>query len=238
MENKEKILGVLGGIGPLATVYFMELLVRLTEADCDQGHISCIVFNHASIPDRTGYILDSTKPNPLPVMAEDARRLERFGADLIVIPCNTAHYFYDQIQNSVSVPILNIIEEAVKYAAENVKGIKKIGVLATKGTITVGTYQRACEKYGLEYAAPSLWDEQSLMNIIYNQVKAGKKIDYDEFMRIVNNMLGDGCDAVILGCTELSVIHSDLALSRPDVIDSMEVLARASILQCGKEVKQ
>ena len=90
---KEKTLGVLGGVGPLATVYFAKLLVEMTKADCDQSHISSVILNHASIPDRTEYILDNSKPNPLPVMIEDAKKLEKMGVDFIVIPCNTAHYF-------------------------------------------------------------------------------------------------------------------------------------------------
>ncbi|MDR1630637.1 MAG: amino acid racemase [Oscillospiraceae bacterium] len=233
----EKILGVLGGIGPLATVYFMELLVNLTDAASDQGHISCLVYNHASIPDRTDYIMDSAKPNPLPVMIADAQLLERSGAETIVIPCNTAHYFYEQIQKNVSIPIINIIEETVKYAHGHVPNLRTLGILATKGTITAGSYQKVCEKYGIHCAVPSLFDEQALMHIIYNQVKAGQSVDYKEFLRIVDSMLNEGCDAVILGCTELSVIHRDLNMDRPDVIDSMEVLAKVSIISCGKTVR-
>ncbi len=233
----DKTLGILGGLGPLATVYFMDLIVKLTNADKDQDHISMVVFNHAAIPDRTDFILDSTKPNPLPMMIEDAKKLEKSGADYVVMPCNTAHFFYEQIQRNISVPMLNIIEETVRYAVENISGIKKLGILATKGTITAGAYQQMCEKYGIDWAVPTLADEQSLMNIIYNQVKAGKDININEFVRIINNMKADGCDAVVLGCTELSVINKDFALNRNDVIDSLEVLAKKSIILCGKKVK-
>ena len=233
----DKTLGILGGLGPLATVYFMDLIVKLTDADKDQDHISMVVFNHAAIPDRTDFILDSTKPNPLPMMIEDAKKLEKSGVDYVVMPCNTAHFFYEQIQRNISIPMLNIIEETVRYAVENIPGIRKLGILATKGTITAGAYQQMCEKYGIDWAVPNLADEQSLMNIIYNQVKAGKEVNINEFVRIINNMKADGCDAVVLGCTELSVINKDFALSRADVIDSLEVLAKKSITLCGKKVK-
>ncbi len=233
----DKTLGILGGLGPLATVYFMDLIVKLTQADKDQDHISMVVLNHAAIHDRTDFILDSTKPNPLPMMIEDAKKLEKSGADYVVMPCNTAHFFYEQIQRNISIPMLNIIEETVRYAVENVPGIKKLGILATKGTITAGSYQQMCEKFCIDWAVPSLADEHSLMNIIYNQVKAGKEININEFIRIINNMKADGCDAVVLGCTELSVINKDFALNRNDVIDSLEVLAKKSILICGKKVK-
>lgn len=232
----EKILGILGGLGPLATVYFMDLIVKMTEAKKDQDHISMIVLNHAAIPDRTEFILDATKPNPLPMMIEDAKKLQLAGADYVVMPCNTAHFFYEQIQHNIEIPMLNIIEETVKYARDE-KKVKKLGILATKGTVSAGSYQRMCENYGIEWAVPSLHDEQSLMNIIYNQVKAGKEVNITEFIKIIENMKADGCDAVTLGCTELSVINKDFALCRDDVVDSLEVLARRSIELCGKTVK-
>ena len=99
---KEKILGVLGGVGPLATIYFADLVVKMTDAKTDQEHIAMVILNHSSIPDRTDYILDKTKPNPLPVMIKDAKLLEDDNCDFIVIPCNTAHYFYDEIQNRIN----------------------------------------------------------------------------------------------------------------------------------------
>ncbi len=232
----EKILGVLGGLGPLATVYFMDLIVKMTEAKKDQEHISMIVLNHAAIPDRTEFILDASKPNPLPMMIEDAKKLQSAGADYVVMPCNTAHFFYEQIQHNIDIPMLNIIEETVRFA-RNEKNVKKLGILATKGTVSAGSYQRMCEKYGVEWAIPSLQDEQSLMNIIYNQVKAGKEININEFLKIIENMKADGCEAVALGCTELSVINKDFDLSRNDIVDSLEVLARRSIELCGKTVK-
>lgn len=232
----EKTLGILGGLGPLATVYFMDMIVKMTDAKIDQDHISMIVLNHAAIPDRTDFILDASKPNPLPMMVEDAKKLQAAGSDYVVMPCNTAHFFYEQIQNNITIPMLNIIEETVIFAKERA-GVKKLGILATKGTILAGSYQRMCEKYGIEWAVPSLQDEQSLMNIIYNQVKAGKEINITEFLKIIENMKADGCDAVALGCTELSVINKDFALNREDIVDSLEVLARRSIELCGKTVK-
>lgn len=237
IKDSEKTLGILGGIGPLATVYFMDMIVKMTDAETDQEHISMVVLNHASIPDRTEFILDNTKPNPLPVMIEDAKRLQAAGADFVVMPCNTAHFFYEQIQKNIDIPMLNIIEETVKYSIEHCKNLKKLGILATKGTITAGAYQNMCEKYGIDWAVPTLSDEQSLMNIIYNQVKAGKTVNIEEFLKIVNNMKNEGCGAVVLGCTELSVINKDFKLNRRDLIDSMEVLAEKSILMCGKKLK-
>ncbi|MBR1780405.1 MAG: aspartate/glutamate racemase family protein [Oscillospiraceae bacterium] len=235
---KEKVLGVLGGVGPMATVYFADLVVRMTEAETDQDHISMVILNHPTIPDRTAYILDHSKPNPVPVMVEDARRLEADGCDYIVIPCNTAHYFYDEIQRNVRVPILNILEETVRACQETVPNLKTIGVLATDGTIQSHAYQNIIERHGLTCIVPEPGDQASLMTIIYEQVKAGRPVDLFEFHRIIGEMKKRGCDAVILGCTELSIIHRDANLRRPDVVDSMECLARSSILACGKQLRR
>lgn len=234
---KEKVLGVLGGVGPLATIYFADLVVKMTDAKTDQEHIAMVILNHSSIPDRTEYIMDKSKPNPLPVMVNDAKMLEEDSCDYIVIPCNTAHYFYDEIQKSVSIPIINILEETVKYCEKTIPDIKRIGVLATDGTIKSMAYQNIIEKHGLECIVPSQEDQQSVMNIIYNQVKAGKEVDIFEFHRIIGDLKKLGCDAVILGCTELSIIKKDFEINREDIVDSMECLARSSILACGKKLK-
>lgn len=235
---EEKILGVLGGVGPLATIYFADLVVKMTDAKSDQEHIAMVILNHASIPDRTAYILDKTKPDPLPVMIRDAKVLEEDNCSYIVIPCNTAHYFYDEIQKSINIPIINILEETVKRCEETVPGLKSIGVLATEGTIQSRAYQNIIEKHLLKCILPCDEDQKSLMDIIYNQVKAGKKVDIFEFQRIIGALKNKGCDAVVLGCTELSIIKKDFGIDRPDIIDSMECLARASILACGKKLKE
>ena len=234
----QKVLGILGGLGPLATVYFADLVIRLTDAASDQDHIPMLISNNPLIPDRTGYILDNSKPNPLPPMIGDAKKLEAMGADFIAIPCNTAHYFYDEIQHSVAIPVVNMVEEAVRHTAHCVDRVKKVGVLATSGTIAVGIYERMLARFGLEYAAPAESDQTALMDIIYKQVKAGRKADTEAFFGIVSRMKDAGCDAVILACTELSVVYRDSGAPRNDTVDALEVLALKSVELCGKKVKQ
>ena len=235
---KEKTLGILGGVGPLATIYFEDLIIKMTDASSDQEHIPMLVYNHAQIPDRTAYILDSSQPNPLPVMQQDARMLERCGCDVIVIPCNTAHYFYEEIQKSVNVPILNILEETVSHCEQTIPDLKKIGVLATEGTIRSQAYQQIIEKHGLSCELPTEEELKTLMDIIYNQVKAGKEVDIYAFQHIIHEMKKRGADAVVLGCTELSVIKKDFNIDRYDVVDSLACLAGASIRFCGKKIKK
>ncbi len=237
-ENKELKLGVLGGVGPLATIYFAELVIRLTDAETDQQHVSMIILNHAAIHDRTNYILDPSEPNPLPQMIEDAKTLQKAGADYIVIPCNTAHFFYDEIQKAVDTHIINIIEETVLYIKNTVPNAKKVGILATKGTLVSGAYQTMLQKHGLDYAVPDDEDTEILMEIIYNQVKAGKSVDIESFWRIINNLKRRGCDCVVLGCTELSIIYRDYSIADETIVDSLVTLARKSIELCGKKIKQ
>ena len=232
-------LGVLGGLGPLATVYFMDLLVKMTDAECDQNHIPTMILNDSEIPDRTQYILGEEGENPLPKMKEDAELLEKCGCDYVVIPCNTAHYFYDEVQRDIHVPIINILDETIKYAKGRGIDVKNIGVLATEGTLKSGSYKKYIEKYGLNEITLNESDSKSLMNIIYNQIKAGEKVDIVEFMRLVTELIRAGSDVVVLGCTELSIINRDYHLTKTMnyIIDSMEVLAKASIVKCGKKLK-
>ena len=223
----EKTLGILGGVGPLATVYFADLIVKMTPAACDQDHIRTIVSNNPKIPDRTAYILDRTCPSPLPAMIADAKMLASLGCDLIAIPCNTAHFFYDEIQKNVQV--FNIIEETLRFASRSVPHLHKAGILATTGTIASGVYPSTAERFGIECVTPSAEAMQTLMHIIYDQVKAGRQVDHTAFFRIVDEMKAMGCDAVILGCTELSVIYYELQIDRPDILDSMTSLAYACV---------
>ena len=230
---QEKTLGILGGVGPLATVYFADLIVKMTPASCDQDHIRTIVSNNPKIPDRTDYILDRTKPNPLPAMIADAKMLESLGCDAIAIPCNTAHFFFDEIQKNVHIRVINIIEETLKFAYRTIPGLRKVGILATSGTLQSDVYPRVADRFGIECVYPDADGVRTLMQIIYDQVKAGKPVDQNAFFSMVERMKAAGCDAVILGCTELSVIYYELQIRRADILDSMTALAAA----CVQDIK-
>ena len=231
----EKAVGILGGVGPLATVYFMEMIIRLTDAEADQGHMNMVVLNHATIPDRTDFILGRSSENPLEIMVNDAKKLEAAGADFIVIPCNTAHYFYDSIRENVNIQMVSIIEETVEFAINKIPALKKLGILATEGTIASKTYELECGKHGIVCEIPNEEECAALMKIIYEQVKAGKDIDIVAFMNIMNAMRKRGCDGIVLGCTELSVIRREYKLLGNDVIDSLEALALKTIRLGGKK---
>lgn len=221
----------------MATVYFMELVIQMTNAARDQDHIDMIVLNHATIPDRTSFILGESTDDPLPIMVRDAQTLEQAGADFVVIPCNTAHYFFREIQNSIRIPMLNIVEETVSYAKSTIPGLEKLGILATSGTIESNTYQLACQAQGISCLTPDKPGQESVMRIIYEQVKAGREADIAAFYHLVESLKERGCQAIVLGCTELSVIRRDFNIRQREIIDSLEVLARQTILGCGKQLK-
>lgn len=232
---KRKTLGVIGGVGPLSTAYFMEVLIRMTDAAVDQEHIDMIVLNHTEIPDRTDYILDHSKPNPAPMMREDTVKLERLGVDVIVTPCNTAHYFYDELAGSVQVPFLNMITATAEELAG--MGVHRAGILATNGTVQSGLFQEALQNCGIEPIVPSAENQQFVMDIIYDNVKAGTPLDVEKFKSVTGEMKLHGCERVILGCTELSVLRRDYSLG-DWYVDSLEVLAARAIEACGRRVKR
>ena len=225
-----KMLGILGGLGPMATVYFYELVTRHTKAACDQDHIDIIINSRATTPDRTRFILGQSQDDPFDIMAADAARLVTFGAEMLAIPCNTAHYFYDRLNQTIPVPILNMVEETVRTAKQR---CDKVGILATSGTSETRTYQRQCEAQGLACEVPCPADQQKIMDIIYKDIKQGKPADMQAFCEVSDHLRSAGCGRIILGCTELSLIKRDEHLDS-FYIDSMEVLAKHAILAFGK----
>lgn len=230
----KQAVGVIGGVGPMATVYYMQRVIEMTKAGCDQEHINMLVFNDCDIPDRTAFITEKSPDNPLPVMVEDAKRLEAAGCEFVVIPCNTAHYFYDELEQAVEIPVVNIVEETIRYAKARVQDLSCVGIMATTGTIVTGTYQKYAERAGLSFAVPDENEQNLLMQIIYDGVKAGKPVPRADYDRVANHLRAKGAQCLILGCTELSVLKRDLPINDPDVLDSIDVLASETVRRSGK----
>lgn len=221
------VLGVLGGVGPLATAYFMELVIKRTPAMCDQDNIPMIVFNDPQIPDRTAYILDRTKPDPLPEMVKVVRWLEDAGADYIAIPCNTAHYFYDAIAERAHVPVMNIMKETSARIRETVDAGGRVGLLATDGTLSSGVFQHYLSEARLTVVAPTEREQRGVvMPLIYDRVKRNLPYDPEPLLQVARRLHEEeGCGAVIVGCTELSVVYQDLDEKPSYLVDAMDVLA-------------
>ncbi|MEK4230795.1 aspartate/glutamate racemase family protein [Solibacillus sp. FSL H8-0538] len=229
----KKTLGIIGGVGPLATMFIGEMIVRRTKASADQEHMHTIIDNDTTIPDRTAYILDHSKPNPVPVLQRDTVKLASVGADLICIPCNTAHTFYDEMQEASPVPMLHMIRETAKRAAN--LGAKRVGILATDGTIASKVYQCALEEVGIVPVVADAQTQKLVMSVIYEYVKAGKDVMREQWQQIEDAMVAQNCDRIVLGCTELSIVNKELKLGE-QYIDSLIVLAEAAILACGYEL--
>lgn len=166
-----KKLGVIGGMGPEATNFFYARLIARTKARCDQEHIDTIILSHATMPDRTQAILTGEKDKLISAITEDARNLERLGVSNIAIPCNTSHYFYDDIQAATKVPVIHMVEESIRYVKEKWPDTKKIGIMGTDGTIRAGTYHRACERYGITAVTPGMERQKDVMSLIYDDIK-------------------------------------------------------------------
>ncbi len=235
MQYGRRTLGVLGGLGPMSSVYFYEMLTSHTKAERDSQHINIILSSRADTPDRTEFILGRSQDNPLPVMQTEMARLFSAGADIIAIPCNTAHYFYDALSASVSVPVINTIRQTSLFCHRG--GFSRVGVLATEGTIKSRAYADVLESARIECVCPSEAAQAVLSDIIYNQIKSGREVDTAAFLSVCDGLWQSGCERLILGCTELSLIKRAGALGEHSerFIDSLEVLACSAIKMCGAQ---
>jgi len=224
----EKIIGILGGMGPEATIDLFYKIIKSTPAEKDQDHLRIIIDNNPKIPDRTTAILGKGE-DPLPALQETARNLEKAGADFIIIPCNTAHYYISQIQESVNIPILNMIEETAKETQQRTPQIKKIGLLASMGTYKMEIYHQHFKKFNIEVISPEEKDKEEVMKVIY-AVKAGdlsEKVKKN-IIQIAQKLIDKGAEAIITGCTEIPLILKEGDIPVP-LIDPTKVLAEIAI---------
>lgn len=230
-----KTLGVIGGLGPMATAYFLQLLTQMTDAATDQNHMEILVHSRPQIPDRTRYILGKSEESPVPDMVETGKSLAVQGAEVLAIPCVTAHYFQKELETSIGIPIINAIEETAVYLQN--RGYKQVGILATDGTIESGIFQKVLEKYGMDVTVPGSEEQSKVMHLIYNNVKAGKPLEYTLFQDVTDKLFGQGAEVILLGCTELSLIKKEFPLSK-GFLDVMEVLARKAVISCARLKKE
>ena len=234
MKNNSKILGVLGGLGPMATAYYLELMIKMTDAATDQEHLQSIVMNFPTIPDRTAYILGRSKESPLESMIALGQQLKAMGAGVIATPCITAHYFHQSLQEGIGLPMIHGIECIARQLAQG--GISRVGLMATDGTVQSGIFQRQVEEQGMELILPDAEGQKAVMRLIYDQVKAGKQPELSLFESVRDQLRSKGAQVVVLGCTELSLLKKEFPLGG-GILDALEVLAQESLLACGKQIK-
>ena len=232
----KKTIGILGGMGPLATADLFQKIVLLTKADTDREHIRVYIDSNANIPDRTAAILSGGE-DPVPEMASALRHLEACGADCIIMPCNTAHYFLPRLQAMTKIPFLSILTAAAEACKAQFPG-KTVGILATRGTLAANLYQEALAQAGVPYLVPDAPAQDALMRVIYDGVKAGKGPDSyrADFLTVLEQMSAGGAEVFLLGCTELPLAAEALNIALPTVDPTAE-LAKASIRFCGYGVR-
>lgn len=228
----KKTIGIIGGMGPLATVKLFERIVINSAADSDQEHPRVLIDNNTSIPDRTSYILGKGT-DPAPELIKTARGLEKMGADLLIMPCNTAHYFYNDISQAISIPLIDMIEATIDEALL-ISGQNRIGLLATDGTIKSGIYSDRAEKHDLKLVFPDKEDQKKVMSFIYG-IKAGNINGHaDSFKQVVENMADEGITTIIMGCTELSAALDFFTFdSRVKYLDPLNIIARKALIEAG-----
>lgn len=229
-----KKLGILGGMGPLCTAMFYQKLVIHTKANKDQDHIPTVIISDPQIPDRTEAILTGKNEDILfKKVKEDLENLKKQDVSNIAIPCNTMHYYYDTFKEYTSVNIINMVEETLKYC--KAKKAKNVAVLGTLATMNCGIYEKYAKNLGINIIPMDEKIKKFTMDTIY-QIKETNETNHKEFLSMVEELKNTKVDAIILACTELSLIE-DIA-TYDFVIDAMDVLVYRSILQSGFEIKK
>ena len=228
MTHSPLTVGVLGGMGPEATVDFMARVVALTGAATDQDHIRMLVDHNPRVPNRQSAIRAGGEEVPQ-ALAAMAAGLERAGADFLVMPCNSAHAFADAIREAVAIPLIGIIDCSVREVARVTPTARRAGVLATDGLLETGLYQQALAAAGIEALVPQGEDLGRLMALI-GRVKAGDKgRDVGEGMGMLAELLvSAGAEAIVAACTEIPLVLPAANVSVP-VISSTEVLAAETV---------
>lgn len=223
-------LGVIGGMGPLATVSFYERVVLNTVAKCDNEHIDMVVLSHASMPDRTKCIIENKGGEFLEVIKKDFKILEDIGVEAVAIPCNTSHYFFDEFKKFTGLRIINMIEETILEVKK--RGIEKVAVFGTLGTLNSKVYEKYANQHGLLVKEVSPEDKQAVMDIIYD-IKETNCLDGRRFVDILSRYCDDETVGII-ACTELSLLDIPEDIN---TIDALNVLVKRSIELSGAKVK-
>lgn len=224
----EKTVGIIGGMGPEATADFMLRIIRFTDAKDDADHVHCLIDNNPKIPSRIKALLENGKVSPGPTMAEMGRRLEQWGADFLCIPCNTAHNYYDDVKNAVSIPVLHIIELTSKAMKELVPDAVKAGILASPAVRITGLYEGPCRALGMTpvYATPER--EAELLRIIKDIKKGdtGPSV-LKRYQTVIADLVEQGADVLAVACTELGILHE--AVYPVPVVDAADALAKTAV---------
>ncbi len=223
-----RLAGVIGGMGPDATVDFMAKVIAFTSAEVDQDHIRMLVEHNPKIPSRHAALFDGGE-DPLPAIAAMVARLEEGGADFLVMPCNFAHMFQQEIRAGTKIPLLSIVDETVATIGREQPDARQIGILASAGCICSGTYQQALAENSL---SPVLQTEDELakLMLLINAIKAGQRSAQitSDMQELAGKLIQRGAQVIVAACTELPLVL-DLEMISAPLILSTDVLARATV---------
>ena len=220
------MLGIIGGMGPMASAVFYDMISSKTDASCDQENLDLILLSHAGMPDRTRAILSKDEAQIEEVRSKllaDAMFLQNAGCTAIAVTCNTAHYFVNIIEDELDIPFIHLIRETAEAVASKF-GAKKVAVLATDGTIETRLYQDELSKRGVIAFTPKAEVQALVMHEIYECIKSGKPADEEIWQKIEAYVKTEGCEAAVLACTELSVVRKELSLGG-FYFDPMDIMA-------------
>lgn len=232
---KRKTLGILGGMGPEATAYFFELIIRNTRAATDQDHVPVVIWSDPRVPNRTKAILEGG-PSPRPFLIAGARALEAAGASFAVIPCVTAHYFLPEVAARVDIPFVSLLDEARRYLATEHPTVRRVGLVATSGTVRSGLVRDVFAKAGLEVLSPAAPDQERIMEAIFGPrgIKAGFRTGSPRraVLGVARRLARNGAQAIMAGCTEIPLVLGAGDLEVP-FVDPMLAGARACVRRAG-----
>jgi aspartate racemase len=232
----EKTIGILGGMGPEATLALFGKIIALTPAAKDQDHLRVVIDSNPKIPDRTAAILRGGD-SPLPALKAGMLALQRAGADFAVIPCVSAHHFLEELQRQVALPILSMLEVSAGHIRRRHPDVRKIGLLATSGTLQAGGFAEALVRHGIETVAPEGADQERVMAAIYavkgDGVGRDRAAIAAEVRGIAARLVARGAQGVVAGCTEIPLVLAPGDLAVP-VFDTLLLLARAAIAAAGR----
>jgi aspartate racemase len=228
MQTRGRMIGILGGMGPEATLDLYRHIIKLTPAVKDQDHIRILIYSNPKIPDRTEAIAGNGE-SPLAELIRSAKLLEKSGVGIIAMPCNASHYFLSQIQREVGIPILDMIAETCRALHETLPQAKRVGLIAALGTVHSGVYHKALERLGINTLVPARADQQRIQAAI-GQVKAGaqNRSTQEIFQSIGMRLVEAGASAVILGCTEVPLAFEPDEVTYPSM-NSTRILAKAAV---------
>lgn len=236
LSRKYGVIGILGGLGPAATVDIFDKILRHTPAVRDQEHIKIVIENNPQIPDRTAALRDGAE-DPSVALLATAEKLVAAGADFIIVPCNTAHVFLKAVAKHISIPILSMIEATARYIEKKFPQVRKVGLLATTGTVESGVYAEPLVRRGLELLTPSAaTQQQAVMPAIYGErgIKAGYTdgLPRELLLAAAGELKENGAQLVILGCTEIPLALQNGALPGIAFVDPTDILAKTAV-QCA-----